>query len=158
MKNIEENKDEKIEKKEIITPIKRKTVREYAFALIYEKLISGERNEFSKKIAGEKLGEQVVFFEKLLSRVDDNWDFLLEVVARFSSGYKIERIYKVDLSLILLASSEILFLDEIPDLVALNEALELAKLYSGDKSSKFIHGVLSGVLDKKQDLIKELKE
>ncbi|MCL2591755.1 MAG: transcription antitermination factor NusB [Defluviitaleaceae bacterium] len=152
------NESEKIQKMgNEIKSIKRKTAREYAFALVYEKLISGERNEFSKSVAKEKLEGQADFFDTLLSTVDNNFDFLQKTIAEFSTGFKLERIYKVDLALLLLAVGEILFLDDIPDLVALNEALELAKMYSSEKSSKFIHGVLSSVIDKKEELLENYK-
>jgi N utilization substance protein B len=53
----------------------------------------------------------------------------------------------VDLSILRIAAYEILFVDEVPDSVAINEAVELAKNYGGDDSSKFINGVLGRVAE-----------
>jgi len=59
-----------------------------------------------------------------------------------ASGWKMERISKVDLSILRLAIYEIRFDDKIPVKVAINEAVELAKRYGGDESYKFVNGVL----------------
>lgn len=59
-----------------------------------------------------------------------------------AAGWKIERISKVDLSILRLAIYEIRFDDNIPVKVAINEAVELAKRYGGDESYKFVNGVL----------------
>ena len=63
-----------------------------------------------------------------------------------SNGWKVKRIGKSELAILRLAVYEIRFDDDIPDKVAVNEAIELAKAYSDEKASKFINGVLSGLL------------
>lgn len=60
-----------------------------------------------------------------------------------STGWKTTRMGKVDLSLMRLAVYEILFDEDIPTGVAINEAVELAKKYGTDDSSSFINGVLA---------------
>lgn len=62
--------------------------------------------------------------------------------------WHITRLTKIDLSILRLAIYEMLFVDDekIPKKVAINEAIELAKKYSDDKSPKFINGVLSNIL------------
>ena len=55
---------------------------------------------------------------------------------------KFDRIAKVDLSILRLAVYEILYRDDIPVNVSINEAVELAKKYSGEKTGSFINGIL----------------
>ena len=61
-------------------------------------------------------------------------------------GYELDRIYKVDLAILVLAIYELKFENSTPDKVVLNEAIELSKKYSTDKSFSFINGVLAKIL------------
>ena len=58
-----------------------------------------------------------------------------------------DRISKTDLAILRLAVYEILYRDDIPYKVSVNEAVELAKLFSDDSSPSFINGVLAGVIN-----------
>lgn len=69
---------------------------------------------------------------------------LEEKVSKLVSGYELDRIFKVDLALIYMALTEMLFLNT-PKAVVINETLEIAKKFSTDKSNKFINGVLAKV-------------
>jgi transcription antitermination protein NusB len=62
-----------------------------------------------------------------------------------TKGWKINRISKVDLSILRLSIYEISFMDDIPFNVSVNEAVELAKKYSGEDSGSFINGILGKV-------------
>lgn len=63
-----------------------------------------------------------------------------------SSSWKISRIGKAELSILRVAVYEILYDDSIPNKVAMNEAIELAKVYADDKSGAYINGVLAGIV------------
>jgi len=71
----------------------------------------------------------------------------LGIIQKAADGYKTERLYKVDLAIMLVAVAEIVYCDNIPQEVSINEAIELAKIYSTSKSPKYINGVLSGVVE-----------
>lgn len=79
----------------------------------------------------EKIGEKLTVIDGLLNR--------------YSKGWKTSRMAKVDLTILRLASYEVLYDDMVPDKVAINEAVELAKKYGGDDSPAFINGVLGKV-------------
>ena len=72
--------------------------------------------------------------EKLDGEIDKN-----------AKGWKSARLSKVSRSILRLCIYEMLFMDNIPCLVSINEALELAKLYEDDKARPFINGVLNAV-------------
>jgi N utilization substance protein B len=61
-------------------------------------------------------------------------------------GWKLNRLGKTDLSILRLAVYEICYDESIPEKVAINEAVELAKRYGGDSSSAFINGVLAKIV------------
>ena len=66
-----------------------------------------------------------------------------EVINASTTGWKTSRMGKVDLSIIRLAVYEIKYEEDVPAKVAINEAVELAKLYGTDNSASFVNGVLA---------------
>lgn len=87
-----------------------------------------------------------VFVERLVNGVYEMTDILNAEISRYlQSGWSIERIAKIDLAILQLAFYEILYTsnEEIPVIVSVNEAVELAKAFSDDKSKTFVHGVLA---------------
>lgn len=83
-------------------------------------------------------------FEKIVAKLPE-FDAIIEDAAE---GWNKSRMGKVDLTIIRLAVYEIMFDDDIPVSVAINEAVELAKRFGQDESSSFVNGVLSKVLKK----------
>lgn len=77
--------------------------------------------------------------EDIMSRVS----LLDERINQVAEGWKTGRMGKVDLTILRLALYEILYDDEVPEKVAINEAVELAKKFGGNDSSAFINGVLA---------------
>ncbi|MBP5192838.1 MAG: transcription antitermination factor NusB [Eubacterium sp.] len=70
-----------------------------------------------------------------------------EVLRSSSRNWELERLGKEELAILRLATFEILHDEEIPNAVAINEAVELAKTYSGEKASCFVNGVLAGIIE-----------
>ena len=68
-----------------------------------------------------------------------------EKIAAHARGWKTERLTKVSRSILRLAASEMLYCDDIPVSVSLNEAVELAKKFEDDKARGFINGILNGL-------------
>jgi len=68
-----------------------------------------------------------------------------ELISQHSKKWKIERMSRVDLSILRLAVFEMQYREDIPNSVAINEAVELAKKYSGDQSPSFVNGVLGSI-------------
>lgn len=68
-----------------------------------------------------------------------------EKIGLKSEGWSISRIPKADLSVMRLAVYELLYDEDVPEGVAINEAVELAKLYGGEKSFRFVNGVLASI-------------
>ena len=91
---------------------------------------------------------------KILKGVFENLEYIDNVLKPYLKNWKIDRLSKVDLSMMRLCTYEILFEDSIPDKVSINEAIELAKKFAGDKTPAFINGVLNNVLNNKENINK----
>ena len=65
-----------------------------------------------------------------------------EKIAELAIGWSVERMPKVDLSILRVALYEMMYMDKIPSSVSINEAVELAKRFGGDRSSAYINGML----------------
>ena len=134
----------------------RKTARENAFKLIFERLINGSENKLSYvAITAAMNDDDKQFLDALLKGVLSEYDFLSEVIGGYASGYAIDRIYKIDLAILLISSYEILFMEDVPVKVSANEAVELAKTYSTDNSPAFINGIIASVIKNKESIINE---
>ena len=86
------------------------------------------------------------YIEAKVAGIRDNLEEIDTAIEQNSNGWKVKRIGKSELAILRLAVYEIRFDDDVPDKVAINEAVELAKSYSDEKAARFINGVLSGVV------------
>ena len=87
------------------------------------------------------------YINKKVRNIEEKLDQIDEAIETHASGWKVNRIGKTELAILRVAVYEIMFDDDIPGKVAVNEAIELAKEYSDDKSASFINGVLSGFIE-----------
>ncbi len=86
------------------------------------------------------------YIEAKVAGIRDNLEEIDKAIEQNSNGWKVKRIGKSELAILRLAVYEIRFDEDVPDKVAINEAVELAKSYSDEKAARFINGVLSGVV------------
>ena len=106
-------------------------------------LLDNLMNELPESITSMPYIKNVVY------GVMEKYDELLEAIGEnLASGWKPEHISKVARAVLLLAIYEIRYVDNVPDKVAINEALELAKKFDMPDSSAFVNGVLAGVVNK----------
>ena len=83
----------------------------------------------------------------LLEATNDHAVRALELIARFSIDWPLERLALLDRLILTLATCELLMADPPPRAVILDEAVELAKTYSTEASPSFVNGVLSAIAD-----------
>lgn len=128
----------------------RNEAREIMMQIMYE-MDAGKSmdRETAGRLSEERLsGNHIDRGRELFYNIIDNLDSLDGEINRCSKSWKTGRMPKVDLAIMRLALGEILYADDIPEAVAINEAINLAKKYSTDRSSRFIHGVLGAVVKK----------
>jgi N utilization substance protein B len=87
--------------------------------------------------------ENYTYLTSRFHSVVEHLDEIDAILTDASSGWKLNRMGKVDLTILRLAVYEMRFDEEIPVKVAINEAVELAKTFGGDESPSFINGVLA---------------
>ena len=88
-----------------------------------------------------------VYLDELVGGVVEHQAELDEIIQNhLRSNWSIKRIAKMDLILLRLGIYEMLYNQQVPNRVVLNEAIELAKTFSDDQSRKFVNGILSNVM------------
>ena len=133
----------------------RRTARENAFKLVFEELVLGDENQVTYlAVTQSEKKFDLEYMDTLLSGVREKNEFIVSVVARYAKGFVVDRIYRIDLALLKVAIYELLFTDT-PEKVVVNEAVELAKIYSTDNSPGFINGLLATVIMNKESLTNE---
>lgn len=124
---------------------KRHQAREKAFQLIFMRLVSQEDPhillEHYLGVEDSELDDRA-FCEKLFLGVEENTSQLEDWVSKLAINWELNRIHYADRAILMLALYEMNFIDDVPDVVSINEAIELAKKYSSAESSKFINGIL----------------
>lgn len=85
------------------------------------------------------------FARRLVDAVLANTEKLDAVISQNASNWKIQRVAIIDKNILRIAICEILYFDDIPPKVSIDEAIEIAKDFSTEKSSKFINGVLDPI-------------
>ncbi len=126
----------------------RNDARENAFKLIFEGLFHDVDAELSLPNLTElKKEDDKKFFEDITTSFNLHKEELRTEIEAHLKNFDYSRVFRVDLALIYLALTEIKYC-ETPKAVAINEALDLAKKYSTEKSSKFINGLISAIINK----------
>ncbi len=100
-------------------------------------------------VINEQLGSDQVakeFAKKLFIRTQDIAEEADEIVTRYTKNWELSRIALIDRLLLRLAICEMLCFEDIPPKVSINEAIEVAKRYSTERSGKFINGILDAIL------------
>ncbi len=127
----------------------RKLAREAAMKLIYQMEIQRDLStEAVEKTIEEYPDEPKAheYIRDVLYKYLQHQQEVDEVIGRHARDWKIDRIAKVDLSILRLAVVEILYKEDIPNSVSINEAVEMAKEYSTEESGSFINGVLGNIV------------
>jgi N utilization substance protein B len=126
----------------------RRASREVAMKLLYQLEIQRDDREEQIKTALEENSltqSDADYLLDVIEGVNNNLPYIDKIIEKSSKSWKINRLSKVDLSILRLGIYEISYRDDIPFSVSINEAVELAKKYSGDEAGSFINGVLGKV-------------
>lgn len=87
------------------------------------------------------------FSRELVFGVCENKKSLDKMIRKASKNWRVERMSRVDRSILRLSAYELMFMDEIPPKVTIDEAVELAKKFGTEESSAFINGVLDNIFN-----------
>ncbi len=144
----------------------RSVARQAAMQLLYERLSGGNADDESLELIYEQLNQLLAedgkklkpneaaraYIADVLSGVEAHEGELDESIEKHSTGsWTLDRVPHVDLSILRLAAYELYHRDDVPDNVAISEAMSMANLYSEPKSSRYINGVLGAMERDKRD-------
>jgi transcription antitermination protein NusB len=124
--------------------LSRRTARKQAFLNLYQSDVNDSPLGPTMKRWREYRGELEAYAVRLARGVEEEQEHLDAVLSEVSVGWPVHRMSTVDRSILRLALYEMLYVDDVPPDVAVNEAIELAKGFSGDEAPAFVGGVLRG--------------
>lgn len=130
----------------------RKEARDNGFKIIFEYEFQKESAEKLLELFYElnpEITQQKEYLNNLVTTTLENRGEIDAIIQRNASGWALDRISKVSLSALRVGICELLYNKDVPDNIAINEAVELAKTYEGEKAGAFVNGLLSSVFKSK---------
>ncbi len=128
----------------------RHRARIQALQMLYQREVTGDSIE--RILADESFspenGPPDEFCRLLATGVEQHLETIDGVIGETSEHWAVARMPLVDRNILRIATFELLHLADVPSSVAINEAVELAKVYGGDDSSKFVNGVLGRIAER----------
>lgn len=115
----------------------RRQAREEAFKLLFQFEINEQSFDLNRLPSN--------YFQEVVANCMEKSDDIDQQIRKYALNWTLERIAPVEKTILRIAIYEIIYMDEIPKAVSINEAVELAHKYGDDNSSKFINGILSKV-------------
>lgn len=132
----------------------RSALRENAFKLIYSSEIQKEFDEEQIEVFLEDHNienpESIKYIKNCFKGINENIEEIKELVSKnLTDKWTIDRISKIDISILKLAIYEMIY-TKVPYKVVINEAVEIAKKYGEDSSKSFINGILASIVKEKK--------
>jgi N utilization substance protein B len=135
---------------------KRTRAREFALQVLYKIDITAESCEDSLANFWQSGAEQDAedeikqFAADLVRGVTEKLSAIDEKISQYATNWRLDRMAFVDRNILRLGCYELLFRQDIPPKVSINEAVELAKKYSTQEAAKFVNGILDKVKAEKE--------
>ncbi len=129
----------------------RRLARELSMKILFEMHMNNDfdLDKIKYHLREEKIDQnQNSYIYGVLTEAIKNLTKLDKIIEDYSRGWRLDRIANVDLAILRLALSEILYIKDIPYKVSINEAIELAKIYSSSETPSFINGILDNYVKK----------
>ena len=130
---------------------KRTQAREFALQILYQMDMTHDScdislNNFWQAHSEENIDDELKeFTDKLVKGVSDNLAEIDKKISQFATNWQLERMAVVDRNILRMGCFELKYCDDIPPKVSINEAVELAKKYSGIEAGKFVNAILDKV-------------
>lgn len=126
--------------------MKRNEMREQAFFLAFENLFVNNSNlEELIELYSENVEPVCDYAKEISVGIQDRLEELNEIISAYSKSWKISRLPRVTLAILYVALYEMKYVDSVPENVAINEAVELAKKYASTDDASYINGILGAV-------------
>jgi len=128
---------------------KRTKARECALKILYAVDITGEDNK--KCIENfwqnhEPVEDEIrSFADSLVTGVCVNMEFVDKLISTHATNWQLKRMAVIDRNILRFATYELLFMEDVPPKVSINEAIDIAKKYGDKDSGKFVNGILDKI-------------
>ena len=134
--------------------------RERALQILFQYDIHGKPGMWLDEFWNQykATGDVKAFAEQLVNGVLEHKKDLDVLIGKYATNWKVSRMQIVDRNILRLGAYELLWLDEVPAKVTVNEAIELAKDFGDDEAAKFVNGILDKVLATEAKLEGKKKE
>jgi N utilization substance protein B len=129
----------------------RTATRELAFTMVFQSDF-GQGLDYNNAIAEFSRQVDPHFLHQLVEGVQAKHKALDKIVSKFSRGWTVDRLPRVDRAILRLAVWELLGTDT-PPAVVINEAVDLAKEYGNTESPGFVNGILDNIKDQREELV-----
>lgn len=148
---------------------KRRRAREMALQMLYQKELGGsssgqifnvfnledykemtESESSGGRRDGNRLEASFAYARQLVEGALDHGDEIDELIRRQAENWRLERMPAIDRNILRLALYELLYQQEVPRVVIVDEAIELAKKFGSEQSGRFVNGLLDGILKKSE--------
>lgn len=129
----------------------RSSIREHVFKMVFsygfdlDKPLEEHMNDYLEEVKSKE--DEVIYMKARVKGVLEHQVTIDEALNQASLKWPVARMAKVDAAILRLMLYEINYDDDIPDNVAINEGVELAKKYGGDQSPKFVNGVIAKIVN-----------
>ena len=127
----------------------RTKARETVFQIVFASQFGGADNGLKSALyKKEKLtDDDIVYAENVLSVIGEHREEFADIIDKRSTAFPESGLFPADKSVLLVALAEMLYMDDIPRAVSINEAANIASVYSSEKSASFISGILAAVVN-----------
>lgn len=128
----------------------RRQAREVALKLLFgQEFIATDLDlAFERLVEEEPMEERDALFSKLLIKgVSDRRQQIDEIISEFAVDWRLERLAKVERTILRIALYELLWVEDVPPNVTVNEAVDLAKIFGSPEAGRFVNGILGNVLN-----------
>ncbi|MFO8062931.1 MAG: transcription antitermination factor NusB [bacterium] len=142
---------------------KRRESRTLALKVLYMyELVGGDQQQIledtaeKEDLADDKTVKDYAY--NLITKVIANMETLNSIIEECTENWTISRMAVIDRNILRMAITEILLQDNVPDVVAIDEAIEIAKAYSTEDSGGFVNGILDYIVNNKKQFIEKISE
>lgn len=133
----------------------RSLARETAFKIVYKSLFLNGDLSFEEILEEENITPEldkdysadIEYITQLINIYKQNSESINQTINQHLKGYTPERVYKIDRAILSIAIAELLYYKQTPLKVVVNEAVEMAKKYSTEKSYSFVNGMLKSIAE-----------
>ena len=128
----------------------RKLSRDKTMELLFGMTLSKDTTQeaiegFVENYEGDIKEIDLTYVKQALIGIENNKEAIDKIITENLHNWKLDRVSKVNLSILRLATYELLYDEQVPRAVVINEALEITRRYSDEKSVSFINGVLDNI-------------